>query len=134
MFIYLTTLATGVSLNPAILCVTTSWYKQKYNRKARITHRWCTILRGCCQNLSQDFRNSYTVQKQPPRFVLAYQTDQIGIDAATQRCISSQSAQLICYRLKQYRPCCKVSCVRHHGIYKKKRWSSVSISPQTRIR
>jgi len=34
--------------------VTTSWYKQKYKRKVRISHKWCTRLHGGCQNLSQD--------------------------------------------------------------------------------
>jgi len=53
-------------------------------------------------------------KRQQPIFVLAHQTDQIGIDAATQPYSNNRSAQLICYWLKYYRPCYKVPRVRHH--------------------
>jgi len=35
---------------------------KKYNRKARISHKWCTRSRGYYQNLLQDLRKSSTAQ------------------------------------------------------------------------
>jgi len=111
--------------------VMTSKLKQNRTRKheSHVNDAWCDkdAIKICSKIWGAHLRR----KTHPPTFVLAHQTDQIGIDAAAQRHVNNQNVQVICYRWKYYRSWCKVSLVRHHEV---KRWSSVAISPQKQIR
>jgi len=50
----------GVSLITIILPCHDADINKNTTGKALIKHKWCTVLRRCCQNLSQDLRNSST--------------------------------------------------------------------------
>jgi len=84
------------------------------------------VTRMLSESIARIEKLIYGAKAQPSRFVIAHhhQTDQTGIDAATQRYSNNQSAQLNCFRSRSYRPCCKVSLVRHHEIYSKRKGES----------
>jgi len=114
--------------------VTMSWYKQNVTRKheSHINDAWC--YKDAVKIYRKVWGTHLRRKRQPPRFVLAHQTYQIGIHEATQPYSNYQcSTNLLLVRILQT----LLQSIAHAASWNlqwKKRWSSVSISPQTQIR